>query len=202
MRLYHTQTSPFVRKVMVLAHETGLASRIEPTHLRPMPMKADPVLSKENPLSKIPVLVTDDGPLYDSHVICEYLDSLHDGPKMIPSSGPARFRALRVEALCDGILEAAILVFYERTQRPSELHWSAWIDGQTQKAEQALDRLDEDAKNFGDAIDLGQICAGVTVGWLEFRNVLGDVRAKRPHLAKWYARFSERPSMKATMPVA
>jgi glutathione S-transferase len=200
MRLYHTQTSPYVRKVMVVAHETGLVSQIETTFLRPLPMKTDPVLSKENPLSKIPVLVTPEGPLYDSPVICEYLDGLHAGPKLIPASGAARFRTLRTQALCDGILEAAILVFYERTQRPQELHWSAWIEGQTQKAMQGLDALERDASDFGDAIDLAQICAGVTIGWLEFRNVLGELRSARPTLAKWFEKFSARPSMQATLP--
>ncbi len=201
MRLYHTTTSPYVRKVMVVAHELALADRIETVFLRPTPVKADPVLSKENPLSKIPVLVTPEGPLYDSPVICEYLDGLHDEPKIIPS-GAARFPVLRTQALCDGILEAAILVFYERSQRPKELHWNAWIEGQTEKAMQGLDVLDRESASFGSHVDLGQICAGITLGWLEFRNVLGDVRASRPNLAKWYETFRERPSMKATEPRA
>jgi glutathione S-transferase len=205
MRLFHTPTSPFVRKVMVVAHETGLASRIETTFLRPMPMKTDPILSKENPLSKIPTLVTPEGPLYDSRVICEHLDGLHDGAKLIAPSGPARFRMLRLQALCDGILDAAILVFYERTTRPKELQWSEWIDGQTAKATQGLDALDAESKTFESQIDLAQICAGVTIGWLEFRQErlpFGDVLASRPNLARFYAAFRERPSMKATVPVA
>ena len=128
MRLYHTPTSPFVRKVMVAAHETGLVDRIETVFLRPVPMQPDPVLSKENPLSKIPVLITDDGPLFDSPVICEYLDTLHGGRKLVEPSGPERFRTLRTQALCDGILDAAIVVFYEKQNRPKELHWRTfWV---------------------------------------------------------------------------
>jgi len=136
MRLYHTPTSPFVRKVMVAAHETGLVDRIETVFLRPVPMQPDPVLSKENPLSKIPVLITDDGPLFDSPVICEYLDTLHGGRKLVEPSGPERFRTLRTQALCDGILDAAIVVFYEKQNRPKELHWQPWLDGHTQKVRQ------------------------------------------------------------------
>jgi len=201
MKLYYTPTSPFVRKVMVVAHETGQAGRLETTFLRPTPTKADPGLSKDNPLSKIPALVTDDlGVLYDSPVICEYLDSLHEGPKLFPASGPARWRALRVQALADGVLDASVLVFYERTLRPEAMRWPAWIDGQMEKAKQGLDALELEASTFGADIDIGQVCAGAAMGWLEFRDVLGDLRATRPALTTWYERFRTRASMKATEP--
>src|SRR5450631_1554561 len=118
MRLYFTPTSPYVRKVMVVAREVGV--ELETQFLRPSPLATDQVLSKENPLSKIPVLVTPDGPLYDSPVICEYIDA-HN--QLTPSHGAARFRVLRLQALCDGILDAAIIVFYEHMHRPKELHW-------------------------------------------------------------------------------
>ena len=200
MKLYFTPTSPYVRKVMIVARETGAA--IETTLLRPTPLHADEVLSKENPLSKIPVLVTPDGPLYDSPVVCEYLDSLHAGPKLVPPSGPERFRVLRLQALCDGILEAGVLVYYELANRPKELQWQPWLDGQREKARQGLDALEAEAERFEQSptLDLAQICAGVTIGWLEFRNPIGDVRAGRPKLFRWYERFRERPSMKETEP--
>lgn len=202
MKLYYTATSPFVRKVLVVAHELGLAERIETTFLRPAPTKPDAELSRLNPLSKIPALVLDDGEvLYDSHVICEYLDSL-SRTKILPPAGPERWRTLRQEALCDGILEAAIVVFYERTQRPEELHWQPWLSGHTAKVEQGLDALAAEVSHFSDAVDLGQICAGITIGWLEFRNVVGDIRKTRPALAAWYERFVARPSMQATLPRA
>ncbi len=107
LKLYHTPTSPYVRKVVVAAHEIGLADRIETTFLRPTPVKADPTLSKDNPLSKIPALVLEDGSsIYDSGVICEYLQSIAaaDAPKLVPAAGPERFRVLRTQALCNGIL--------------------------------------------------------------------------------------------------
>ena len=201
MRLYHTPTSPFVRKVMVVAHELGLASKIEFVFLRPSPLNTDATLSKENPLSKIPVLVLDDGTsIYDSAVICEYLDSLHDGENIIPASGTERWRALRQQALSDGILEAGVVVFYERTMRPKELQWEAWLAGQTQKATQGLDALEREAAHFTDRVDIGLVCIGAMLGWLEFRKPFGDLRAGRPKLFAWYDRFAQRPSMTATAP--
>lgn len=208
LKLYYTPTSPFVRKVMVCAHELGLADRIETTFLRPTPVKTDAVLSKENPLSKIPTLILEDGSsLYDSSVICEYLDSIAPGgPKMIPASGPERFRVLRVHALCDGILEAAVQVFYERQHRPKELQYEPWLSGQTEKANQGLDALEREVGSSSSAVDLGQVAAGVTIGWLEFRNVLGDLRGdlrpNRPDLFAWYDAFRARPSMRDTAPHA
>ena len=201
MRLYHTPTSPFVRKVMVVAHELGLASKIEFVFLRPTPLNTDATLSKENPLSKIPVLVLDDGTsIYDSAVICEYLDSLHGGENIIPASGTERWRALRQQALSDGILEAGVVVFYERTMRPKELQWEAWLAGQTQKATQGLDALEREAAHFTDRVDIGLVCIGAMLGWLEFRKPFGDLRAGRPKLFAWYDRFAQRPSMTATAP--
>ena len=201
MKLYHTPTSPFVRKVLVAAHELALQGRIETTFLRPFPTKADPQLSRDNPLSKIPALLLEDGTaIYDSPVICEYLDTLHSGRKLVPSEGKERWRVLRLQALCDGILDAAILVFYETTARPKEQHWAPWLDGQREKARQGLDALEREAQAFGDDVDLGQVSAGVTLGWLEFRGAMGDVRPGRPRLFSWYERFAMRPSMKATEP--
>ena len=201
MKLFFTDTSPYVRKVRVVAHELGLADRLTLEFLRPTPYKADPLLSKQNPLSKIPALVLDDGTsLYDSPVICEYLDTLHDGRPMCPRAGNERWATLRTQALTDGILEACILVFYETSQRPRELHYEAWLSGQREKANQGLDELERLASDFGPDVDLAQICAGVTLGWLELRNPLGDVRASRPELARWFESFRARPSMVSTAP--
>lgn len=203
MKLYYTPTSPFVRKVLVTAYELGLDARIETVLLRPTPTKSDATLSRANPLNKIPALLTDDGDaLYDSVVICEYLASLAPERPLVPAEGPERWRVLRVQALCDGILDAAILVFYERANRPRELWWPAWLDGQSEKALQGLDALEDEVAHFGDDVDLAQICAGATLSWLEFRDVLGNLRASRPRLAAWYERFSARPSMRATEPHA
>jgi glutathione S-transferase len=195
MLLFHTPTSPFVRKVVVVARELGVP--LETTFLRPTPLQVDPVLSKQNPLNKIPVLVTPDGPLYDSAVICEYLDREN---KLIPESGAARWRVLRLQALCDGILEAGVVVFYEKTQRPREIQFEPWLSGQTTKANQSLDALEAECEEFETVVDLAQICAGITLGWLEFRKPIGEIRANRPKLFRWYDAFRKRPSMKDTEP--
>jgi glutathione S-transferase len=202
LRLFCTDTSPYVRKVLVAARELGLADRIEKVVLRPSPLEASPALSAHNPLNKIPALVGDDGTaLYDSPVICEYLDTLHGGRKLVPESGPLRFEVLRLQALCDGMLEAGVLVYYELATRPKELHWAPWLDGQRQQARQALDALEVEVASFRPEIDLGQICAGVAIAWLEFRRPLGDIRLRRPALFAWYEAFRKRPSMAATEPV-
>jgi glutathione S-transferase len=203
MKLYYTPTSPFVRKVLVTARELGLADLIETVLLRPSPTQVDATLSRENPLNKIPALALDEGgSLYDSPVICEYLDALAGGGRLLPPAGGARWDVLRTQALADGVLDASILVFYERANRPKELHWAPWLDGQTQKALQGLDALDVQVGRFGDAPDLGQIAAACAVGWLEFRAPFGDIRAGRERLFAWYERFAARPSMVATAPRA
>ncbi len=201
MKLVYTDTSPFARKVRVSAAELAIADRLSLEFLRPSPLKTDPTLSKLNPLSKIPALVLDDGTtLYDSPVICEYLDTLT--PRTLcPRGGRERFRALCTQALTDGILEACVNVFYEQ-HRPKESHFQAFLDGQTQKANQGLDELERLANGFGKEPDLAQICAAVTVGWLEFRKPIGDVRTNRPTLTAWYDGFRERDSMKSTAPPA
>lgn len=210
MKLFHTQTSPFVRKVMLAAHELGLAQRIETVYLRPSPQAPDPELSRHNPLSKIPALVTDDGEtLYDSVVIVDYLESVaaatspDTAPRLTPL-GPARWPVLRTQALCDGILEAGILVFYERAQRPAQLHWQPWLDGQSAKVLQGLDALEADHDLTRDPTtaspNLAHLCLGATLGWLDFRRPVGDFREGRPRLAAWFEAFAQRPSMVATHP--
>ena len=203
MKLYFTSTSPFVRKVLVAARELGLDKRIETELLRPSPLEPSAELSRTNPLSKIPALVLDDGSaLYDSRVICEYFDTLvEDGATLVPPRTD-RFRVLRLQALCDGILDAGILVFYERAQRPAELQWAPWLTGQSAKVNQGLDALESEVEqgSFDGPINLAQIALGVTLGWLELRNPVGDIRAARPKLTTWYEAFRARPSMRATEP--
>jgi glutathione S-transferase len=199
MKLHHNDMSPFVRKVMVLASEAGLAARIEPVKRMMTPGSPDAALCADNPLGKIPCLVTDDGmALYDSRVICAYLDSLHDGPKMVPQDGAARWTALRREALGDGILDAAINARYETFLRPQELRWAEWILNQKQKVARGLDALeDEDLAG----VDIGTITVGCALGYLDFRYADEDWRSSRPRLAAWYATFADRPSMAATVSV-
>ena len=140
MKLRYSATSPYVRKVLVTAFELGLEKRIEriPTDVH----TPDSALDNDNPLSKVPALTMEDSEvLYDSPVICEYLDSLHQGTKLFPPAGPARWRALRQQALCDGILDAAILCMLESKRRPEALRWPDAIAKQSGKMSRALDRV-------------------------------------------------------------
>ena len=203
MKLYHSPASPFVRKALVAAHETGLAERIEIVTVALTPVESNAELDEENPLGKIPALILEDGTaLFDSPVICEYLDTRHDGPRLFPAGGPERWTALRRQALADGLLDAAILCRYETFLRPAERQWTDWVDGQRAKFRRALDALEGEADSFGDAVDIGTIAAGCAADYLDFRSLDDGWRDTRPRLAGWLEGFVERPSMQATRPAA
>jgi len=200
MRLFYSPTSPFVRKVLVVAHEAGLAARVETVRAVVSPQRPNAELAAVNPLMKVPTLLDDDGrALYGSQTICEYLDSLHEGPRLVPVSGPERWRVMVRQALADGILEAG-LALREDEHRFAEPPEDGWRSGQRLKIRQALDRFEEHADELERPIDLGQIGLAVALSWLEFRNVAGDIRASRPRLARWLDGFAQRPSMRATAP--
>lgn len=205
MKLYTSTTSPFARKVIVLAREVELNLELAAVALSPTAPAAE--LSARNPLGKIPALELEDGTvLYDSRVICEYLDGLHAGPRRVPDSGMARFRVLRAQALADGVLDAGILLRYERALRPEDKRWDAWIEGQSEKVRRGLDALELEVSVLTDGFDLGQIAIACTLGWLEFRRPLleagvpVDLRARCPRLFGAYDRWLERPSMASTLP--
>lgn len=198
MKLLYSPTSPFARKVRILLLETGLDDRVEavPTNTE------DPAsgLSAHNPLNKIPVLETELGPLYDSPVICEYLDTLHDGPKLVPASGPGRWRALRWLALADGLQDAALLIRYELTLRPAERQHQPWIDRQKAKVLAALDRMEAEAAELDGPLTVGAIGAACALGYLDFRFADWGWRDHHPRLAAWHEGFARRPSYAATAP--
>ena len=203
MKLYLSPLSPFARKVRVLARETGLAARIEEVPAVVSPVKANADVGRANPLMKVPTLVLDDGStLFDSPVICEYLDSLHAGRKLFPVAGEARWTALKLQAVGDGILEAAVLVRYETALRPKELQWADWIRGQREKWHAGLDLLERSVGAFAGELTIGSVTAGCALGYLDFRYGDDDWRGSRPALARWYEGFSGRESMRATAPVA
>ncbi|MEM7023188.1 MAG: glutathione S-transferase N-terminal domain-containing protein [Pseudomonadota bacterium] len=200
MQLHYNIASPFVRKVMALAIETGLQSQIEPVKRVMTPVTPDADLCDDNPLGKIPCLLTDDGmALYDSRVVCEYLDGLHDGPKMIPASGPERWNVLQRQALADGIMDAAVITRYETFLRPPERRWDEWIDNQLLKVDRALDLLEREAASLS-GVDLGTIALACALGYLDFRFPERDWRAGRPQLAAWFETFAARPSIAETGP--
>lgn len=201
MKLHYSAASPYVRKVLVTAAECGLDGRIETVNTAVAPIKPNLDLARENPLMKVPTLITDDGQvLYDSRVICEYLDSQHAGVKLIPAGGADRWRVLRWQAMADGITDAGLLCRYEAAVRPEDKRSAEWTAGQLTKVTQGLDMAEADAALLTGPINLGQIALACSIGWLEFRNVAGDLRASRPKLSAWYDSFSQRPSMQATAP--
>ena len=199
MKLRYAPASPFVRKVSVTAIECGLEDRIEriPTNV----FDPDNDLHTDNPVGKVPALTRDDGSqLIDSPVICEYLDSLHSGHKLFPPEGEARWRALGLQALVDGILDAAILVRMEG-MRPEERQSKDWSERQRTKATRGLDWIEQHIELLEGPLNIGQISLGCGLGWIEFRLGRELWADGRPKLVAWYDGFSKRPSMAATAPV-
>jgi len=200
MKLHWSPRSPFVRKVMIVAHETGLVDRI--TRVRSVAAATQPhtALMQDNPLSKIPTLVLDDGTaLYDSPVICEYLDQLHDGPKLFPADFPARLISLRQQALADGFLDFLLLLRDERARaQPSAAHLASFAA----KRAAVLAALEREAPALAAApFTIGHIAIGCACSYLDFRFATEGWRAEHPQLAAWHAMFAARPSARATEPI-
>jgi glutathione S-transferase len=161
----------------------------------------DAAVVADNPLGKIPCLVTDEGlALYDSRVIAEYLDSQGAGPALFPAAGPERLVTLALQALGDGILDAGVATRYETFLRPEALRWSEWVAAQKLKITRSLDHLEADIASLDGRIDVGSITIGCALGYLDFRFADDRWRQGRPGLAAWYERFAKRPSMQATKP--
>ena len=199
MQMYSSPTSPFARKARVTAHELGLDARITLINISLSPVNPHRELRAHNPLGKLPALITDAGEtLYDSPVICEYLDTLAGGGRIFPASGPARWTALRRQALADGLTDATVLVRYETAARPTTLQWQEWIEGQFLKVRTALDALE--TEDLGGAFDIGAISVACALGYLDFRFPEERWRETRPRLAAWHAALSERPSLASTRP--
>jgi glutathione S-transferase len=200
MKLHWSPRSPFVRKVMVVAHECGVADRLTCVRTVAATAKPHPDLMKDNPLSKIPTLVLDDGTvLYDSPVICEYLDGLDGAPKLFPKQPAARMTALRRHALGDGFLEMMVLLRDERARaHPSDAHMASTA---ARKAA-VLNSLDREAESLTTTpFGIGHIAIGCALSYLDFRYADDDWRKDHLRLANWHAAFAARPSVRATLPV-
>jgi len=208
MKLLYQTHSPYARKALVAAPEMGLHQSLTVIHHETSPTRRNDEVFALNPLGKVPVLICDDGSvLFDSNVICEYLDGLHPGPRLIPSQPRLRLRALKMQALAQGIADAGIAARWESERRPANLRWPVMRDGQVAKIAAACDFLEQElnTQQTGTAVgrmavgypDIGDIALATALSWVEFRRVY-DFLTGRPQLARWYATLSARPSMLAT----
>jgi glutathione S-transferase len=200
MKLHWSPRSPFVRKVMVVVHELGLADSVACVRTVAASTKPHAALMQDNPLSKIPTLVLDDGTvIYDSPVICEYLDSLGGAPKLHPAELKARLAALRRQALGDGFLDMLVLLRDERMRAsPSDAHKAS---AAVRKAA-VLKSLDQEAEDLAaTSFGIGHIAIGCALSYLDFRYADEDWRKGHPRIANWHATFAARPSVRATEPV-
>jgi len=200
MKLHWSPRSPFVRKVMIVAHELGLADRLDCVRTVAATTQPHELLMRDNPLSKIPTLVLADGTvIYDSPVICEYFDSLHDGPKLLPAAIPERMTALRRQALGDGMLDFLLLWRNELT-RPaqSEPH----LDTYRTKRAKTLESIDAEADALARTrYGIGHIAIGCALSYIDFRFAGDAWRETHPKLAAWHATIAARPAFRLTEPV-
>jgi len=202
MTLFHNPASPFVRKVLVLLHETGQQDRVALQLSLLTPVKPDRALIDDNPLSKIPALRLANGTvIHDSRVILDYLDHQHVGNPLIPRDGAARWRRLTLASVADGIMDAAVMIRYETALRPVEKHWDEWLDAQRDKIRRALGMLEAEAiAELASHFDIAAISVACALGYLDLRHADLEWRKANPQLAAWFAEVSLRPSMAETVP--
>lgn len=206
MQLLYTDFSPFSRKVRVVAHELGIADRIVlvPTEVGthvPLATATHTALATVTPLMKIPVLTLPDNVvLFDSRVICEYLDSTYGKGLLFPVAPAARYEALMLQSLADGIVEALLLCRFESARAEAQRS-DEWYAAQLRRVTQALDVLETKALASPDAPSIGTISIGCALGYLDFRFTTLQWRATRPRLADWYDGLSRSASMQSTRPI-
>lgn len=200
MRLYFADASPFARKVRVVLAETGQEGAVALAPVVVTPTTPGDTVPARNPLGKIPALEREGGStLFDSRVICRFLDDLGDAG-LYPAK-PRLWDTLTLEALADGIMDAAVLMVYEGRVRPQELCYADWVEAQWQKVSRALDALEARwISHLQGPLDMGQIAVGCALGYLDFRHSDRAWRNGRPQLASWQTAFEARPAMQDTRP--
>ena len=199
MQLLTGPTSPYCRKVEVLLWESGLKEHITEVMGSGTPLEPNPATIVTNPLGKIPALIRDDGPaLYDSRVICRYLDSLA-GNVYYPET--RLWEVLTLEATAEGMIDAALLMAYEWRLRPDDKRFGPWVEGQWSKIERALGVIESRwISHLEGRLDMSHIAVACALGYLDFRHDARGWRNGHPSLSAWYEKFSERPSMQETVP--
>ena len=197
MKLLYQTHSPYARKALVFAHEAGLATHLQVIHQETSPTRRNDQVFAANPLGKVPVLLRPgSSPIFDSDVICAYLDTRHEGRKLIPPEGEPRWQALRIQAVAQGLAEAGIAVRWETVRRPAELRYGPLRDGYIEKLINSYDWLESEL-DVGSALHVGHVAVATALDWLEFRE-LPSFRERRPRLTAWFDEFAQRASMRAT----
>jgi glutathione S-transferase len=198
LKLTYSGASPYVRKAFVCAILRGIETKIEKWTIT----TTDPLLAESNPLAKVPTLITDEGrTLFDSPVICEYLDSIGSAAPLFPNAGPARWDALRMQALGDGILDASQPRRRE-IALPQDEGRVSYITLQQGKVARALDDLEKGADSLGQLKTIGEVTVACALGYLDFRFANEPWRPGHPKLAAWYESVLKLPAMIHTMPSA
>ncbi len=198
MKILFSPNSPYVRKCMVAAYELGLNDRVQLLSSNAHPIQRDAQIIGDNPLGKVPTFFTDDGQvLFDSRVICEYLNELTKG-SLLPAQGARRWETLTLQSLGDGMMDASLLARYEDVTRPDHLKWSDWRVAQLDKVETSLAWLCVHSELLKSRVDMGSIAIGCALWYLDLRFADLGWRDRHSNMAKWYAEFSQRPSMSTT----
>ena len=201
MKLTFSPASPFARKVRIAAIELGLIDKIEFVPTSVVPGQANDDYSKITPLKKLPVLITDNGDvILDSYVIVEYLDELAGGGKLIPASGPDRWRVKSDHSLLQGMLDSMLLCRYERMVRPEGLKWQAWSDDHWNRAWSGMAHFEKQPDTLSRALDISQIALACVLGYADFRFADCGWRKAYPKLDAFHERMLTRPSVKISVP--
>ena len=201
MKLTFSPASPFARKVRIAAIELGLIDEIEFTPATVAPGTPNDEYSKIHPLKKLPVLILDNGDvIVDSYVIVEYLDELAGGGKLIPVSGPMRWKVKSEHSLLQGMLDSMLLCRYEAMVRPEALRWKAWSDDHWNRAWLGMARFEQQADLMSRPFDIGMIGLTCVLGYADFRFADCGWRKAYPKLDAFYQKMLERPSVKISVP--
>jgi glutathione S-transferase len=199
MKLFFAPQSPFARKVRAAAIELSLGDRLELEYAEVVPGRPNEAFARLNPLRKVPALVTDAGEtIYDSTVICEYLDALCGGDRLIPRDAARRWRVLTCHALAQGMCESVILIRYETWLRPEPLRWPVWINEHWSKIHTGLGWFEANAAELEGPVNVAHLALGCMLGYADFRWPDHGWRKQFPGVAAWFARLEQRPSFAQT----
>ncbi len=201
MKLTFSPASPFARKVRIAAIELGLIDKIELAPVAVAPGQANTEYEKITPLKKLPVLILDNGEvILDSYVIVEYLDELAGGGKLIPASGPLKWKVKTEHSLLQGVLDSMLLCRYESITRPESLRWKAWTDDHWNRAWSGMARFENDPAMLSRPLDIAQIALTCVLGYADFRFADRPWRTAFPKLDAFHQKMLERPSVKISVP--